>query len=121
MKNFSFFSFLYLSILLLLISNFINSTPTIDISINIEELLENQKCFNNQKSSISDNNQNMTIYELNNNSTSYTIFIQYKSLTKFVISESLNDDSSTLYKDSKTSGSYYLRMNPSKNNYYNFL
>ena len=121
MKNFSFFSFLYLSILLLLISNFINSTPTIDISINIEELLENQKCFNNQKSSISDNNQNMVIYELNNNSTSNTIFIQYKSLTKFVISESLNDDSSTLYKDSKTSGSYYLRMNPSKNNYYIFL
>ena len=121
MKNLNYFSFLYLSILLLL--NFIYSTPSIDFSINIEELLENQKCFNNkeQNTSTSINNKKISKYELINNSTSNTIFIQYKSVKKFEISESINDDSSTLYKDSKTSGSYYLKMNRAKNNYYIFL
>ena len=122
MKNLNYISLLYFSILLL-ISNFIKSTPSIDTSINVEDLLEAQKCFDNkdQKASSSNDNKKMTIYELNNNSTTNTIFIQYKSVKQFVISESFNDDSSILYKDSKASGFYYLNMNSAKSKYYIIL
>ena len=119
MKNL--LNIIYLSILLLL-SALIKSTPIIDESIDIEELLEKQKCFNNKDQNVSNSNdKKMTIYELNNNSTSNTIFIQYKYVKNCVVSESLNDDSSILYKDSKTSGSYYLNMNSAKNKYYIIL
>ena len=101
---------------LLLLSHLIYTAPTIDTVINSEEILGVQLCYGNQNTN--QNTQKTIIYQLNNNSTSNTIFIQYKSVKSFVVSESIEDDSSIIYKDSETSGSYYLNMNSAKNKYY---
>ena len=116
----NFYIYLFISLLIL---NFIYSGPSINTSINVDDIVDTQKCYDNkeQKSSSSDGSEKMTIYELNNNSTSYTIFIQYKSVKKFVISESLKDDESILYKESFDSGTYYLNMNSAKSHYYIIL
>ena len=109
--NSNYLSFIFI---LLLSINLIHSEPKINTSINEEDILGTQKCFDNKEQT----SLKMTIYEIKNNSTSNTIFIQYLSVKNFVISESLNDDSSILYKDSTQSGSYYLNMNIGKNKYY---
>ena len=108
---------LFYFFIFLLLSNLIYSAPDIFASINEEDIFGNQKCFDNKNQKYSDSNK-LTIYEVNNNSTKNTIFIQYKSVKKFVISESFDDDKSILYKDSSTSGSYYLNMNSAKSKYY---
>ena len=90
------------------------SSPTISASLILEDISK-QKCFS------SENNlsiQKKNIYQLINNSTSNTIFIQYKSLSNIIISDSIKDESSVIYKDSENIGSYYLNMDKAKNNYY---
>ena len=106
--------------LLTLLFNFIHPTPKINISINTEDIVNTQKCFDNkqQLNSGSEEDKKMTIYELSNNSTSNTVFIQYKSIKNFVVSESFQDDSSIIYKEASKSGSYYLNMNSAKTKYY---
>ena len=104
------------SIVLLLLSNFIYTDITIDTIINTEEILGVQNCYENKD--LNNNNKKATIYQLNNNSTSNTIFIQYRASKAFVVSESIEDDSSILYKGSNSSGSYYLYMNLGKDKYY---
>ena len=107
--------------LLLLTINFVNSEPKINSSIKVEDILGTQKCFDDKdqtNSGSNNDNTKMTIYEIKNNSTSNTIFIQYLSVKNFVVSESFNDDSSILHKDSAQSGIFYLNMNTGKSKYY---
>ena len=106
--------------LLILLFNSIHPVPKVNTLINIEDIVNTQKCFHNkeQLNSGSEEDKKMTIYELSNNSTSNTVFIQYKSTKNFVVSESFQDDSSIIYKEASKSGSYYLNMNPSKSKYY---
>ena len=103
-------------ILLLFLSLFhiITSNTSVSFSINIEDILT-QKCFSAENIQT---NENTKIIQINNNSTSNTIFIQYKYLTNIVISETINDDSTVIFKDSENLGSYYLNMKSAKNNYY---
>ena len=90
------------------------SSPTISGSLNIEDITV-QKCFSSENDL---SNQKTNIYQIINNSTSNTIFIQYKSLSNIIISDSIKDESSVIYKDSENLGSYYLNMDKAKNNYY---
>ena len=90
------------------------SDPIISASINVEEI-SNQKCFSSQNDQ---SNQKTSIYQIINNSTSNTIFIQYKSLSSFIVSDSIKDESSIIYKNMENMGSYYLNMDTAKNNYY---
>ena len=90
------------------------SSPTITASLNLEDI-SNQKCFSAENDL---SNQKTNIYQINNNSTSNTIFIQYKSLSNIIISDSIKDESSVIYKASENLGSYYLNMDTAKNNYY---
>ena len=104
----------FLILIFLYLFNIINSTPSISANINIEEI-SSQKCFSAQ------NNQAIEktiIYQINNNGNSSTIFIQYKSVSSIIISDSINENSQVLFKDSENLGSYYLNMLPSKNVYY---
>ena len=121
-KQINLFSFIYI-FLLILISNQIYSTPTNNTSINVDDIIDTQKCYDNieQKSSTSGDSQKLTVYELNNNSTSNTIFIQYISIKNIIISDSMQDDKSILYKESSDSGFYYLNLNSAKSKYYIIL
>ena len=121
-KQINLFSFIYI-FLLILLSNKIYSTPTINTSINVDDIIDTQKCYDNieQKSSTSGDSQKLTVYELNNNSTSNTIFIQYKSIKNIIISDSMKEDKSILYKELSDSGSYYLNLNSAKSKYYIIL
>ena len=106
--------------LFLLLSNLIYSAPKINTFINLDDIVNSQRCFDNkeQMNSGSSDDKKMTIYELRNNSTCNTVFIQYKSTKRIVVSESIQDDSSILYKETLSSGSCYLNMNSAKNKYY---
>ena len=112
--------FVFSLYLLILLFNFIHPAPKINISINIEDIVNTQKCYDNkqQLNSGSEEDKKITIYELSNNSTSNTVFIQYKSIRNFVVSESFQDDSSIIYKETSKTGSYYLNMNSAKSKYY---
>ena len=90
------------------------SSPTISGSLNIEDITV-QKCFSSENDL---SNQKTNIYQIINNSTSNTIFIQYKSLSNIIISDSIKDESSVIYKDSENLGSYYLNMDKAKNNFF---
>ena len=109
----------FIFFVLLLTFDVIISTPTENTKINTEDILGIQKCFDGKSSE--DKNIKMIIYELNNNSTKDTIFIQYKSVKKIAISESMEEDSSILYKNLESSGSYYLNMKSEKEKYYIIL
>ena len=98
---------------LLFIFNLIFTSSNIT-SIDVEDILFQQQCYQNNE-----HEDNKVIYELVNNDTMVnTIFIQYKSVKKFVISESINYKSSLLYEDYAPSGNYYLSMDSKKNKYY---
>ena len=87
---------------------------SIDKSIYIKDILYSQKCYND----ISKEKKENIIFEINNNSTSNKIFIQYKSVSKFVIYDSLTNDANLIHKESSNFGSYYLSLTPEKSKYY---
>ena len=90
------------------------SSPSISASINVEDI-SIQKCFSAENDQ---SNEKTNIYQITNNSTSNTIFIQYKSLSNIIISDSIKDEPTIIYKNSEKIGSYYLNMDISKNSYY---
>ena len=98
----------------LYLANIITSTPAISANINLEEI-SSQKCFS---SANDQTNEKTKIYQINNNGTSNTIFIQYISLSNIIISDSIDENSQVIFKDSENLGSHYLNMLPSKNAYY---
>ena len=106
-QKLSIFIFLYLF-------NVFISSPTISSSINVEDI-STQKCFSSENDQA---NANINIYQIINNSTSNTIFIQCKSLSNIIISDSIKEESSVIYKNSESIGNYYLTMEKSQNNYY---
>ena len=104
-----------LSILLFLyLFHIIISNQKVSATLTLEDI-STQKCFSTQNTQ---STENSIIYQISNNSTSGTIFIQYKSLKAMIISDSIKDESSVIYKDSENLGNYYLQMSSSKNNYY---
>ena len=101
-------------LLFLSLTQFISSVPSVSASINVEEI-SSQKCFSEENAQ---ETKNSSIYQIINNSTSNTVFIQYKSLSSLIISDSIKDSSTVIYKDSSSEGSYYLHLTPSTINYY---
>ena len=104
-----------LSILLFLyLFHIIVSNQKVSATLTLEDI-STQKCFSTQNTQSTENSM---VYQISNNSTSGTIFIQYKSLKTMIVSDSIKDESSVIYKDSENLGNYYLQMSSSKNNYY---
>ena len=104
---------LILFIFLYLIS-IIYSTPTVSISLSLEDILT-QKCYPDKSNQPQ---QNPVIYEISNNSTSNTVFIQFTGINNILITDSLQNGASSLYKSELNSGSYYLNLSPDKSKYY---
>ena len=106
-KKIVLFIFLYLSKIII-------SAPSISAILSIEEI-STQKCFSAKNAQ---SEAKTKIYQITNNSTSNTVFIQYMSLSEIIISDSIKEDASVIFKDSQNLGSYYLNMKEINSNYY---